>query len=729
MKSSIALASLLMSTLLTACGGGSGGSSPATGQPIGEITQANPGSIGAARPAVDETPPVLTPPPTGAPAATEADGKTSVGIGIPNLSYFDQTFAMVDLARQSQFKALDNGENVGADAQGCPSMDFLMIYSSTIIGGGTYKLKFKGRADLPFAINATRVYDAATNTTTADVVLSGNQIGNRWVEFKNTRRTPASTTSDGVTDIHLYRPGYATDGSAVFTTEFITAMRQFHLIRTMDALSTNGNPTESWDERTKIDYLGYTGNKGQAWESLIMLANATGRDLWINVPAKANDQYIAKLAQLMKYGSDGVEPYTSVQANPKYPPLRSDLKLYVEYANEVWNFSGGFLSYGWALDLANANRLNTSHPIAYDGPVTDQYVALRRWIAYRSASISLAFRAVFGEMAMMTRVRPILATQVGNANNYLRDGLKWAEGYHGQGKVQTLWYGAGGAAYYDSDTAPTSTEPTTMAAYFAGLPSATFASNVATDTLWTKAYGLKNIAYEGGPGPGGSATGAITGTTATIYAYSNDLRMKERMQVAHNQWLANGGDMLVYYVYSASHPWSFTNALSGSTVSDTSSTKLQAIDTIRKGSPAAPTLGTLIPSTDAIYLRSPASKVISTEGGSSTWKHNGTAWRITKNATDASKSEFLLVPVRATTAGKYKISVSWFDSVAGDSVEVFANGVLLGELAANQGAAGQPIKSQTITADFEVGITVLRIRAKTGAEIWLKDLYVEPTTP
>lgn len=722
MKSSVLLASLLMSSILTACGGGSDSGATPTEQlsgNVGNVSQVTPPGVVIVPPSnVVVVPSTPGPSITEAAAATDADGKTEVGIGIPQLSYYDQSFAMVDVVRQSQFKGIDWSEDVGADAQGAPTRDFHLIYNALTIGAGTYKLKFKGRADLTFATN--KVYDEPTNTTTADVVLASNQTGNRFVVFKNTRRTPASTTSDGVTDIHLYRPGYATDGSAIFTTEFIAAMRKFHLIRTMDAMATNGNSTASWDERTRMDFLGSTGKNGQAWELQVLLANATGRDLWLNVPVKANDQYIDKLAKLIKYGSDGSEPYTSPQANPKYPPLRRDLKVYVEYGNEIWNTSAGFNGFKWALEFANANRLNTNHPIAYDGAVTDQYVALRRWIAYRSASISIAFRAVFGDMAMMSRVRPIFSTQVGNANNYLRDGLLWAEGFHGS--ARDLWYGGGGAAYYDSDTAPSDTNPETMTAYFAGLPSASFATGVAKDTIWTNAFGLKNIAYEGGPGPGGSSTGATTGTTELISAYNNDPRMKDRMQLAHNTWLANGGDMLVYYVYSSYRPWSFTNGVSGATVSDTSSVKMQAIDTIRMSTPAAPSLGTLVPST--VYLRDPAAKVISTEGGGSTWKHGGTAWRIAKNATNPLKNEFLLVPVHTTTAGTYKISVTWFDSVAGDSVEVFANGTLLGELLANQGAAGQAVRSQEISAELEAGITVLRIRAKTGTETWLKDLVV-----
>ena len=326
---------------------------------------------------------------------------------------------------------------------------------------------------------------------------------------------------------------------------------------------------------------------------------------------------------------------------------------------------------------------------------------------------------------MMTRVRPIFSAQVGNANNYLSDGLLWAEGYHGN--VSNLWYGGGGAAYYDSTSNPADTNPATMTAYFAGLPSPAFTTAVSTDSTWTRAYGLKNIAYEGGPGPGGSPLGGVTGTDATSYAYNNDPRMKDRMLAAHDIWVEKGGDMLVYYIYSGPAPWSFTNGASGAVVSDTTSVKMQAIDAIKAGASPAPSLGTLVPAT--VYLRDAAAKVISTEGGVSTWKYSGTAWQLVKHATDVNKNTFLLLPVRTTAAGNYKVSYTSYDSVATESVDVFVNGVLQGAALANTGAAGTAVKSQEITVALPEGISVFRLRVKVAPqynEVWLKDLIVEP---
>jgi hypothetical protein len=90
------------------------------------------------------------------------------------------------------------------------------------------------------------------------------------------------------------------------------------------------------------------------------LANETGKDAWINIPAKATDAYVTNVANLFKYGSDGINPYTSVQAHPVYPPLNPNLKIYVEYSNEVWNTASAFSQSSSVSQLASDELLATN---------------------------------------------------------------------------------------------------------------------------------------------------------------------------------------------------------------------------------------------------------------------------------------------------------------------------------------------------------------------------------
>jgi hypothetical protein len=57
---------------------------------------------------------------------------------------------------------------------------------------------------------------------------------------------------------------------------------------------------------------------GVALEHMVLLANTVGASPWFNIPHTADDAYIASMA-------------AAVLAS-----LRPDLKVYVEYSNEVW---------------------------------------------------------------------------------------------------------------------------------------------------------------------------------------------------------------------------------------------------------------------------------------------------------------------------------------------------------------------------------------------------------
>lgn len=689
----------LMCLWVVACGGG-GSSTPA---PV--------------------TPPVVEPQPLPTPVAR-------TGIGIGALSYYDRSVAMADLARHTQVLNFDWSEMSTLDAIGQPLKDFRLIYSASGIplAAGTYKLMFDGRANVSAGgkgVLQNRGFDAATNRSTADLVLSATTTENVWLDFVDTYRTPSSAKGDGLTNIRLWRPGYPVDGSVTFTSEFVTAMKKFMLIRGMDFVSANLNPQTRWSERTRPTHFASTGVNGQSWELMVALANATDRDIWLNVPVRADDDYILKLAQLVRYGSDGDQPYTSAQAKPVYAPLKAGLRVYLEYGNEIWNAGPGFQGFGWALALANTYKGQTSHPIAFDGAQSDQYVALRRWVAYRSAFISLKFREVFGDAAMMNTVRPIFAAQAGDANAYLSTGLLWAQAFHGQVRatpanpkartVNELWYGGGGAAYYDSSVDPKDTAASTLTAYFDNLPNADFTNRAIIDSIWTHGFGLNYVAYEGGPGPGGSALGSVSGAAVSA-TYNNDPRMKDRMLVAQTLWEQAGGDALVYYVYSSTSPWSFTNELTPGVVSDTTSVKLQAIDAINLKSKAAPTLGSLVPG--RVALKSAGAQVIGSDAA--TWAAGGSAYLLRPGSDPA----YILVPVRASAAGTLQVSLSVAEKVSG-SVALHVNGVRAGSLVLSNDAASSSTLSSKLSVSLPQGLSVLRLDAPAGGDVFVKELIFE----
>ncbi len=88
--------------------------------------------------------------------------------------------------------------------------------------------------------------------------------------------------------------------------------------------NTNTQTDITWNTRVSNDKRTFSINGG-SYESIIELSNILGTNAWISIPHKADDNYILNLATLLLEN------------------LRPDVKVYVEYSNEVWGvlFNGG----------------------------------------------------------------------------------------------------------------------------------------------------------------------------------------------------------------------------------------------------------------------------------------------------------------------------------------------------------------------------------------------------
>ena len=532
------------------------------------------------------------------------------GMNTWSLNDWDGSFAFVDAMKHARPWSTANMNALApADANGWPLSDAgTVVYSGTAEHiNGTYKLIFNGQGNVGFVYYqsgtiANQVYDASTNTTTADVnfvVPSGSATGaSVGISITNSQRTPSSPVGSGFTNVRLYRPGYPTDGSVVFTSYYVQAMQIGSVIRTMDWSATNGNTTVNWaDRNTPLTFqkpippyiaksnnqtLGGTPAGSQssvALEHHIQLANATGRDLWINVPVIASDNFVTEMAQTLLYGSDGTNPYTSPQTNPVYPPLNPNLNVYVEYANEVWNSAGGFYCFYVVMDLIK--YLPASHPVYAIQPQNNIYYTGYRYTAYRVSQISDLFRSVFGDSAMMTRVRPVLMGQKGTENDGM---LIWLDAYgatlNPPREVNSYVYGAGGSAYYGVNTMANTPD-----AYFTpgNYPDAHTVTAFPADAMSAKNYGLQRIAYEGGDGVDNIPM-------ANILAINADPRMETMTEFMHNYWSQDGGDLLVYYTMTGAADWEFTPD-----ITNLNTPKCNALYSLAGKPRAAVTLGQALP--------------------------------------------------------------------------------------------------------------------------------------
>jgi hypothetical protein len=586
LRLSTVLISILAVLMLVSCGGSGGSSSSST--------------------------PVATTPAADLPVLPENDpAKNSLGMNVWFLNDWDNSFAFADAmkhARPWQDGADWHNPVAGVDALGWPTADA----STVIITGtpaqinGTYKLVFNGQADISslFGFPATianKVYNQATNTTTADVTYNINSANSVGLVFRNTKRTATSATNTGFTNVRLYRPGYPADGSQVFTTPFLAALGKTSVVRMMDWTAINNNLVQHWaDRRTPLHAnkagLPYTGPGGTTWSSSasgvaiehqIQLCNAINSDCWINIPVVADDEYVLKTAQALRFGTDGTNPYTAEQPNPVYPPLKPGLRVYIEYANEIWNSAGGFYCFGVIQDIVGA--LPAGHDLLNPAE-SSIWFKMWRYPAWRTAIISNIFRSVYGDASMMNRVRPLLMTQQGNGQMTLQQALTWLDAYAArQTPARTVGYylyGAGGSGYYNVNSEPA--DKTDLNGFFAtgNYPATQNVRGMGVDAVWAANYGLKRIAYEGGPSLDNYTV------TANARAINADPRMQDMIVKNHDAWSSQGGDLLVYYTLVGPSMWEFTPD-----ITSTNTAKFLGIDQLKSQPRTAVSLGQQLPGT------------------------------------------------------------------------------------------------------------------------------------
>ncbi len=414
------------------------------------------------------------------------DEASPVGIGLNGITDYgtDYTFANAWFSAGTPYALNPSGSSHGelnlsqiatVDAQGNPTEDFGVYINEANVEWGTYAVS--GYASQQPTIgtpltNATIgpvTYNASTHLFATTVTVAQQNNGNFLLEFRN--------TGGGVTGLKVMRPtspGTTTslDPGTLFTPQYEQLVSQdFTTLRYMDLMSTNGDQVQSWSQRalpSETRDVSVGVDQGVPLEFLVELANETGKDIWINIPEQADNTYVTNLADLLKYGSDGVNPYTSQQVHPVYPGLNPGVRVYIEYSNEVWN--GAFTQNAQNNAAATAAVLNQTPDgqiIDYDGIAgaynssTNSYagsgVLNQRYHALRTVEASDIFRSVWGDAAMSTQIRPLLEWQYGGGwygddemlpfiNNYFNnaDGLQHVAVPHA---VDYFLWGGGGAWY------------------------------------------------------------------------------------------------------------------------------------------------------------------------------------------------------------------------------------------------------------------------------------------
>jgi hypothetical protein len=240
---------------------------------------------------------------------------------------------------------------------------------------GRYVLTYEGSGTLD-------VGGRAQNKRRSDGEISFDYApGEGLVAISVTDTDPAGT-GDYIRNIAIFREDQRVlvEAGVTFNPGWVNRIDSLRSVRFMDWMSTNGSKIATWDERPKRGDFTYV-RKGVPLEDMIELANLIGADPWFNMPHMADDAYMKAFAEMVK------------------ADLRPDLKAYVEYSNEVWNFI--FPQAVYAQEQAKERWGRKAGDDAW-----------MQFYGMRSAQMALIWTEVFGDEAS-ARIIPTIGTHTG----------------------------------------------------------------------------------------------------------------------------------------------------------------------------------------------------------------------------------------------------------------------------------------------------------------------------
>ena len=225
--------------------------------------------------------------------------------------------------------------------------------------GGTYHAEWDGTGVVSFGFDAT----VTSSGTTA--------AGRNFAELRVTPtdsgiylRIEQTSPADPVRNINVWMPDYNgqsfvgqrwTPGAAFspFHPLFLARLEPFGTLRFMGWQETNTSDIVTWSQRRDSNDIrqgsGSEGTpsepiaNGVSVEYMVELANELDADPWFNMPYAADDTFVRNFAT---YVSTHLEPGRTV---------------YVEWANEIWNFGYGFEASQWVADKADAAGLDPDY--------------------------------------------------------------------------------------------------------------------------------------------------------------------------------------------------------------------------------------------------------------------------------------------------------------------------------------------------------------------------------
>ncbi len=330
---------------------------------------------------------------------------------------------------------------------------------------GRYTVLYEGTGTIEYSSNVQVVESSAgRQVVQVDNAPATQDILGGGVGLYITSIDPA----DPLRNIQFLLPGDAAPGE-IFNPVFLDRISPFRCFRFtcwIQGLDPEAEP-RTWAERAVVEDARWSV-KGVPLEVICALANRLGVDVWLNVAYGYSDADARACAELANHLLD------------------ENLRVYVEYSNEVWN--GTFPAAAYARRQGVARNLGADGP-PEDGPCEAQI----RFYSMRAREVFGVFETVFAP----ERLVRVLATQ--NGSTWVsRTALDF-----GDTRAHTDVLATGGYFGYslgapselarvrDMDVSALMSELESVAVPAAG-------TDMATDMTIATEYGLPLVVYEGG---------------------------------------------------------------------------------------------------------------------------------------------------------------------------------------------------------------------------------------
>ncbi|CAG2220349.1 unnamed protein product [Mytilus edulis] len=335
-----------------------------------------------------------------------ANKDVSVGMNIGGLSYYSSELKFVDIGKLSQSwitqrtsgpnankwdtneQNLVNWRNDGYPSSLPDNMRLGKLMLRSTIGlyapKGNYTLLYDGEGEISFRF----AHEHIMYNGKGRMVININE-GKDGIELILSKTHPGNP----VRNVRFIMPGFEDRYEKFpFYPPFLETIKRYSELRYMDFLHTNGHTPEptTWDERRKQEHHTHTGSEGAAIEHMIDLSNRIGANPWFNMPHAADDNFVTQFAKLVE------------------KTLRNDLKIYIEYSNEVWN--GIFRQTHYTQEQGVKLKLDPQ-----------SWKAGMKYYNKRSSEIMQIWKTVFGSQP--DKIVPVWAWQTGY-QDYTRQAIE-----------------------------------------------------------------------------------------------------------------------------------------------------------------------------------------------------------------------------------------------------------------------------------------------------------------